>query len=71
VRTRVKDAICDALRDAGRPKPLPPDGPADLPLFVSCFQVPEPTPPDVAAVAALRPRMLAARCVASVQASGH
>lgn len=39
MRTRVKDAICDALRDAGRPKPLPPDGPADLPLFVSCFQV--------------------------------
>ena len=46
MRTRVKDAICDALRDAGRPKPLPPDGPADLPLFVSCFQVPEPSGSD-------------------------
>lgn len=41
VRTRVKDAICDAARDAGRGKPLPPESgyPADLPLFVSCFQV--------------------------------
>lgn len=42
VRTRVKDAICDAIRDAGRPKPLPPapEESPDLPLFISCFQVP-------------------------------
>lgn len=37
----MKDAICDEMRDAGRGKPLPPESGrhADLPLFVSCFQV--------------------------------
>ena len=37
--TRVKDAICDHLRDAKRPKPPPPEhgGTADVPLYVSFF----------------------------------
>lgn len=39
-RTRVKDAICDAIKDARNDKPMPPaDGQvADLPLFITCFQ---------------------------------
>lgn len=38
--TRAKDAICDALREAGRSKPEPPrDGEtASLPLFLSAFR---------------------------------
>ncbi|KAG1660377.1 hypothetical protein FOA52_012670 [Chlamydomonas sp. UWO 241] len=38
--TRIKDAICDALRDAGRPKPPPPDRGVvpDLPLYASLFR---------------------------------
>lgn len=37
--TRVKDAICDHLRDAKRPKPAPPQPGhiADVPLYVSFF----------------------------------
>jgi hypothetical protein len=39
--TRTKDAVCDALRDAGRPKPMRPDfkDEANMPLLLSCFQV--------------------------------
>ena len=38
--TRAKDAICDALRDAGRPKPPPPPSgqPGDVPLFLSAYR---------------------------------
>ena len=57
VRTRVKDAICDALRDAGRPKPLPPDGHAELPLFVSCFQVSITVPDRCPSAAVMHPRL--------------
>ena len=38
--TRTKDAVCDALRDMGRPKLVRPDfaDEADLPLLLSCFR---------------------------------
>lgn len=40
LQTRVKDAVCDELRDAGCEKPAPPDNHAvaDVPLFVAVAQ---------------------------------